>query len=33
MLLNYGRPTPVLTVLAHMAYGAIVGAFVAGAAH
>ena len=32
MLLNYGRPTPVLTVLAHMAYGAIVGAFVAGAA-
>jgi len=33
MLLNYGRPTPVLTLLAHMAYGAIVGAFVAGAAH
>jgi len=32
MLLNYGRPTPVLTILAHMAYGAIVGAFVAGAA-
>jgi len=32
MLLNYGRPTPVLTLLAHMAYGAIVGAFVAGAA-
>jgi hypothetical protein len=33
MLLNYGRPTPVLTLLAHMAYGAIVGAFVASAAH
>jgi hypothetical protein len=33
MLLNYGRPTPVLTILGHMAYGAIVGAFVAAAAH
>ena len=32
MLLNYGRATPVLTILAHMAYGAIVGAFVAGSA-
>jgi hypothetical protein len=32
MLLNYGRPTPVLTLLGHMAYGAIIGAFV-GAAH
>lgn len=28
MLLNYGRATPVMTVLAHMAYGAIVGAFI-----
>ena len=28
MLLNYGRATPVVTVLAHLAYGAIVGAFV-----
>ena len=32
MLLNYGRATPVLTILAHMAYGAIVGAFVADSA-
>jgi len=32
MLLNYGRPTPLLTLLAHMAYGAIIGAFVAAAA-
>jgi hypothetical protein len=32
MLLNYGRATPVLTILGHMAYGAIVGAFVAGSA-
>lgn len=31
MLLNYGRTTPILTVLAHLAYGAIVGAFVASA--
>ncbi len=31
MLLNYGRTTPVLTVAAHLAYGAIVG-FFAGAA-
>jgi hypothetical protein len=28
MLLNYGRGTPIVTVLAHLAYGAIVGAFV-----
>jgi hypothetical protein len=28
MLLNYGRTTPILTVAAHLAYGAIVGAFV-----
>ena len=28
MLLNYGRATPVVTVLAHLAYGAIVGAFI-----
>lgn len=32
MLLNYGRTTPVLTVVAHLAYGAIVGAFVDAAA-
>jgi hypothetical protein len=31
MLLNYGRATPAVTVLAHLAYGAIVGWF-AGAA-
>jgi hypothetical protein len=28
MLLNYGRATPIATVLGHLAYGAIVGAFV-----
>jgi hypothetical protein len=28
MLLNYGRTTPVLTILGHLAYGAIVGTFV-----
>jgi hypothetical protein len=28
MLLNYGRQTPVATILAHVAYGAIVGGFV-----
>jgi hypothetical protein len=33
MLLNYGRSTPALTIVAHLAYGAIVGAFVAAAAH
>ena len=33
MLLNYGRSTPVLTIAAHLAYGAIVGAFVAVSAH
>lgn len=27
MLLNYGRATPIATVLGHMAYGAIVGLF------
>jgi hypothetical protein len=31
MLLNYGRATPIVTVLGHLAYGAIVGAFVAAA--
>ena len=29
LLLNYGRQTPVMTVIAHIAYGAIVGGFVA----
>jgi hypothetical protein len=29
LLLNYGRQTPVVTLLAHVAYGAIVGGFVA----
>ena len=28
MLLNYGRTTPILTIVAHVAYGGIVGAFV-----
>jgi hypothetical protein len=28
MLLNYGRTTPMLTIVAHLAYGAIVGTFV-----
>ena len=28
MLLNYGRSTPVVSVLAHLAYGAIVGLFI-----
>ena len=32
MLLNYGRATPVVTILGHLAYGAIVGIFVAAAA-
>jgi hypothetical protein len=32
MLLNYGRETPIFNVLAHVAYGAIVGEFVARAA-
>jgi uncharacterized membrane protein YccC len=27
LLTNYGRSTPVVTVLAHIAYGAIVGGF------
>lgn len=29
MMLNYGRATPVLSLLAHLAYGAIIGTFVA----
>ena len=29
MLLNYGRQTPLVTVIAHIVYGAIVGGFVA----
>jgi hypothetical protein len=29
LLLNYGRQTPVVTVIAHLIYGAIVGGFVA----
>jgi hypothetical protein len=29
MMLNYGRATPVVTVLAHLVYGAIIGVFVA----
>jgi hypothetical protein len=29
LLLNYGRGTPLVTVIAHIAYGAIVGGFVA----
>jgi hypothetical protein len=29
LLLNYGRQTPLMTVIAHIAYGAIVGGFVA----
>jgi hypothetical protein len=29
MLLNYGRQTPLVTVVAHVVYGAIVGGFVA----
>jgi hypothetical protein len=28
LLLNYGRQTPVVTIFAHLAYGAIVGGFV-----
>jgi uncharacterized membrane protein required for colicin V production len=27
LLLNYGRATPVVTIVAHMVYGAIIGAF------
>jgi hypothetical protein len=30
LLLNYGRQTPVVTLVAHLAYGAIVGGFAAG---
>jgi hypothetical protein len=29
MLLNYGRATPLATVLAHVVYGAIIGVFTA----
>lgn len=29
LLLNYGRQTPLVTVLAHLTYGALVGGFVA----
>jgi hypothetical protein len=32
MLLNYGRQTPLVAILAHVAYGMIVGAFVSAAA-
>jgi hypothetical protein len=32
MLVNYGRTTPILTIVAHLGYGAIVGAFVAASA-
>jgi hypothetical protein len=32
LLLNYGRQTPVVTIVAHVAYGAIVGGFAALAA-
>ena len=32
MLLNYGRATPVVTILSHLAYGAIVGWFIGAAA-
>ena len=31
MLLNYGRTTPIVTILSHLIYGAIVGAFVGAA--
>jgi hypothetical protein len=31
MLLNYGRATPIVTVLAHLVYGAIIGWFVGAA--
>ena len=32
MLLNYGRATPIVTVIGHLAYGAIVGAVIGAAA-
>jgi hypothetical protein len=32
MLLNYGRTTPAVTIVAHLAYGAIVGWFIGAAA-
>jgi ABC-type polysaccharide/polyol phosphate export permease len=31
MLMNYGRATPVVTLLAHLVYGAVVGAFIGAA--
>lgn len=31
LLLNYGRQTPLVTITAHIVYGAIVGGFIAGA--
>jgi hypothetical protein len=31
MLMNYGRATPIVTLLAHLLYGAIVGGFIAAA--
>ena len=30
MLVNYGRATPAVTIVAHLAYGAIVGFFTSG---
>lgn len=32
MMLNYGRRTPMVTIVAHVAYGTIVGGFVSLAA-
>ncbi len=32
MLLNYGLATPAVTIVAHLLYGAIIGAFVAAGA-
>jgi len=32
LLLNYGRATPTVTILAHIAYGALVGVFARGGA-
>jgi hypothetical protein len=29
MMMNYGSPTPIVMLLAHIAYGAIVGGFIA----
>jgi hypothetical protein len=33
MLLNYGRATPLVTLLSHLLYGAIVGAFIGAGGH